>query len=355
MPNYNQRYAFVTSVPLEQTRGWGTATAVMGLLKALDRKGKQVGLVTPSAPLGPALWRRWWFNLHVTRTLRSLDVDAVIGIDCDGYRFAQNRSRTVCAMFLHGVKADEVAFAEGLERRRLVREAGWERRATRAADLVITPSEYSRGRACRLYDLPANKVVVVHNGLDLDEWPEQPFHENETPVLFASANFTSRKGLPTLLEAWKLVSDAQPNVRFRLAGDGPLKQRLIRMTHELWGDSPPVIFPGLLRAPQLRAEYAACDIFSLPTRQEAFGMVFLEAMATGRPVVGTDCTALPEVIGDGGIMVPPDRPEDLAKALLKLLSSRKLREEWGARARARAELFTWERSAQKFGEVLAAI
>lgn len=84
-------------------------------------------------------------------------------------------------------------------------------------------------------------------------------------------------------------------------------------------------------------------------------MVFLEAMATGRPVVGTDCTALPEVIGDGGIMVPPDRPEDLAKALLKLLSSRKLREEWGARARARAELFTWERSAQKFGEVLAAI
>ena len=84
-------------------------------------------------------------------------------------------------------------------------------------------------------------------------------------------------------------------------------------------------------------------------------MVFLEAMATGRPVVGTRCTALPEVIGDGGILVPPDQPRALANALLKLLSSQKSREEWGARARAQAEQFTWDSSAQKFGEVLSTI
>lgn len=355
MPNYNQRYAFVTSVPLEQSQGWGTATAIMGLLKALNRKGKKVGLVTPSTPLGSALWRRWWFNVHVTRTLRSLDVDVVIGIDCDGYRFAQSESRTPCAMFLHGVKADEVEFSEGPERRRLIREAQWEERAVRAADLVITPSEYSRSRACQLYDIPPAKTAVVYNGLDLDEWPVQPFHENENPVILASANFTPRKGLPTLLKAWKMVSDEQPNVCFRLAGDGPIKQQLIGISHDLWGDTPPVSFPGLLRVGELRVEYASCDIFCLSSRQEAFGMVFLEAMATGRPVVGTRCSALPEVIGKGGIMVPPDQPEALAHALLELLSSQKSREQWGARARAQAEQFTWDSSAQKFGEVLSNI
>jgi glycosyltransferase involved in cell wall biosynthesis len=355
MSNYNQRYAFVTSVPMDHTQGWGTATAVMGLIEALDRKGKQVALVTPSTPIGPRLWRRWWFNIHVTRSLRDLDVDAVIGIDCDGYKFAQSPGRSPYVVFLHGVKADEVAYASGLERRRLACEARWEQQACHASKLVVTPSEYSRQRAAELYGISLSKISVVHNGLDLDQWPRQPFHDNPSPVLFSSANFTTRKGLPTLLKAWKIVSEAHPGVTFRLAGDGPERESLISLTRALWGPDAPVTFSGLLRTPQLRAEYAACDVFCLPSRQEAFGMVFLEAMATGRPVVGTDTSALPEIIGTGGIRVPPDRPDMLAEALMELIASPGLREEWGSRARAQAEQFSWDRSAQQFGELLSAL
>jgi glycosyltransferase involved in cell wall biosynthesis len=143
------------------------------------------------------------------------------------------------------------------------------------------------------------------------------------------------KGVEYLLEAAKAVADAT----FVVVGDGPLRASLEERAAGLGN----VVFAGQVSEEALPAYYAACDVFVLPsvTRQEAFGLVLVEAMACGKPVVSTDFSGMPYVVGDGGITVPPGDAKALADAVSKVLRDRALASELALRGRRRvAELFT---------------
>jgi glycosyltransferase involved in cell wall biosynthesis len=353
--NYNQRYAFVTATPLDPVLGSGTAVAIMGLLAALDKKGKKVGLITPTAlPLPPHL-TRLWFNLHVPSVLTKLEVDTIVGFDCDGYRFARRKRQKRYVAYLHGVIGDELNNERGLVRWRLKQEANWERQNARSADLVIVPSDYSKTRAMECYGLDDRKVAVVPNGIDLDEWRMRLLPEHDRPRVLCVAKMYPRKGIDDLLNAWVHVRRSVPEAQLRIVGDGQEDTGYRQLASKLHGTDEAVVFAGPVRQSDLKSEYAACDIFCLPSRQEGFGIVYLEAMAIGRPVVGTTAGAIPEVIGDAGVLVPPRDPEALADALIQLLRSAPLRREYAAKARVRVERFSWSSSAQRFGELLSVL
>jgi len=355
MPNYNQRYAFITATPLDPVLGSGTAVAILGLLAALDKKGKKIGLITPPVLPLPAHTARWWFNRHVPGTMSGMEIDAAIGFDCDGYRFAARPRSCHYAAYLHGVIADEAANERGGIRRRLMREARWERQNCDGADLVIVPSAYSKARAATLYGVPERKIAVIPNGIDIDNWPQRRPPEHDRPRVLCVAKMYPRKGIDDLIEAWVEVHRAVPEAQLRIVGDGQEEARYRALARRHFGTDPVVDFAGAKRPDAVKLEYAACDVFCLPSRQEAFGIVFVEAMATGRPVVGTMASALPEVVGDGGVLVPPRDPGALAEALIELLKSERLRAEYAARGRARAERFTWAEAARQFGGLLASL
>ena len=355
MPNHNQRYAFVTATPLDPKLGSGTAVAIMGLLGALNRRGKKIGLVTPPVLPLPDHTARWWFNRYVARTLHELDIDAAIGFDCDGYRFAGSKRKCTYAAYLHGVIGDEAKNERGRIRRRLTREANWERRNSRGADIVIVPSQYSKEMAMELYGLPEPRVVVLYNGIDIDDWPLQPEPSDEHPTVLCVAKMYPRKGINDLIKAWPKVHSAIPAARLRIVGDGQEEQRHIALAGSLFSDPSPITFLGAMRPPEVRQEYGRCHVFCLPSRQEAFGIVYVEAMASGRPAIGTTSSAIPEVIGDGGLTVPPRDPDALADALVDLLRDPELRSQYAARGRRIAEGLTWDIAAIKFGEMLANI
>jgi glycosyltransferase involved in cell wall biosynthesis len=111
-----------------------------------------------------------------------------------------------------------------------------------------------------------------------------------------------------------------------------------------------VEFLGHVAFDRLAGEYRRADVFCLPSRQEAFGIVFLEAMAAGLPIVAARAAAVPEVVPDGvcGILVPAGRPDELAHALNHLLSSAEERRRMGEAGRRHAQLYDVSLIAPRF-------
>jgi len=151
------------------------------------------------------------------------------------------------------------------------------------------------------------------------------------------------KGLECLLEAAAEVAKSRADAKFLIAGDGPLRGELVRMS-ATFGIEDRVIFAGF--RDDIPSLLAAADIFALPTLREGFGVAFAEAMAMGVPVVGSKIGPITEVVKDGetGILVPPNQARSLAQAILLLLEDEAKRKEMGKAGRVGAETLFDERS-----------
>ncbi len=139
---------------------------------------------------------------------------------------------------------------------------------------------------------------------------------------------------------------------YTVVGDGPERAVLERLAARL-GIADRVRFVGRMAHEEALREMASADLFSLPSRREAFGIVFLEAMASGLPAVGCLGTGAEDLIREGvtGLLVPPDDPEALATVLERLLADAGRRRELGAAGRLRAQGFTWREMAERYHEL----
>jgi phosphatidyl-myo-inositol dimannoside synthase len=254
---------------------------------------------------------------------------------------------------LKGVIADELRNERGVTRALLSLQARWERKNTERADLVIASSRYSCDVARREYGVAEEKLVAVPEPIDLAEWDRRfrgaarrpPAH----PVILCVARMYPRKRIVDLLEAAVLLQSKVPGARVRIVGKGP-EWDAVTAVHARLGVGETVALLGDVSREQLADEYVNATIFCLPSVQEGFGIVFLEAMAAGLPVIACRAAAIPEVVKDGvtGVLVPPRDPAALAAALVELLSSPERRGSMGEAGRRRVALFTPDRVATRF-------
>jgi len=268
--------------------------------------------------------RRLLFNARLRLANRVSGYDLVIGFDIDGV-FLDRRGPPPFVLCLKGVAADEARFERGRPRLALRTIAAIEAHNARRADLVVVPSEYSARIASAAYDLPARAIEVVPEGIDLAPWKElrrsPPPRDDPHPTILTVARQYPRKDTRTLLDAMPRVLADIPTARLRVVGGGPELEAL-RAHADGLGIGRSVEFLGAVADDaEVRREYFRADVFCLPTRQEGFGIVLLEAMAAGVPIVTTTAGAVPEVVRDGrdGLLVPPGQPDALADALLRLL------------------------------------
>lgn len=332
----------------DRARGTGTAVGVAGLAGALREAGHTVTRVRPPETTG-SLPRRILFNLRLPFDFDPGTVDAVVTFDLDGCFLPTGPLRRVAC--LKGIAADELRFERGAARLELGMTARLERRAVRRADRVVVTSEYCRDVARRAYGVPRERLAVVPEGIDAEAWRPvpRPGGGDRRTVLSVARQYP-RKNTETLLRALARVRRRVPAVEARVVGGGPRLPALRELARSLGLDEV-VTFLGELEDPaDVRAEYGAADLFCLPSRQEGFGIVFLEAMASGLPVVAGDAAAVPEVVPDGeaGLLVPPEDEGALADALVRLLEDPELRERMGARGLERADEFAWDRVAERF-------
>lgn len=162
------------------------------------------------------------------------------------------------------------------------------------------------------------------------------------------------KGHDELLECWGRVRHRIPDARLVIVGSGDDAERLRSKARRL-GHSESVHFLGFVSGPTLQAVLSRAGVFAMPSRQEGFGLVYLEAMRARLPCIGSSVDAAGEVIIDGetGLLVDPARPDELSSSLVRLLEDRDLRARMGTAggARYRAE-FTYDAYRERLRAIL---
>jgi len=158
--------------------------------------------------------------------------------------------------------------------------------------------------------------------------------------------FYPRKRVELLLRAAALLVSRLPELEVRIVGGGPDAERLYRLTRELHLEGT-VNWVGNATADALASEYNQADVFCLPSVQEGFGIVFLEAMAAGKPIVAARAAAVPEVV-QHGLLVEPDNSESLAEAIALVYADSELRHRLGAAGKIHVQQFEMTRVAAQF-------
>ena len=230
----------------------------------------------------------------------------------------------------------------------------------RTADRVIAVSPHIADQAAQL-GVDRARIRVIRSGIDTERYHPRSRPEarsrlgipTDAPLVLFVGNLEPRKQVQVLLQALVIVRASVPAVRLAIVGAGDELARLRAVAADL-GVASSVCLTGRVSPATLRDWYAAADVFALPSSSEAQGIVALEAMACGLPVVASAVGGLHGTIddSDNGFLVPAGEPEPLAQRLLSLLSSPALRESIGAAAlRKVSREFSWQRTVQATVEV----
>jgi glycosyltransferase involved in cell wall biosynthesis len=345
---------FITAIPQDVRRGSGCYVGTRTLVEALRRLGVGVAMITPRLITPNYTTTRLLFN--ETLRWRQFEGDATIGIDADGYAIARKRNSLPHIACIKGVLRDAVRFESGGTRASLAFHAWLEAKNARRAGLVITVSQYCARQLAELYG--GSNAVVIPELIDLETWRSLFRGNAGRPdprkfTVLSVCRFYPRKRLDVLLRAAALLRDLIPELQIRIVGNGPEYKKLQRLCSELRLDST-IHWLGDVRIDALAAEYNRADVFCLPSIQEGFGIVFLEAMAAGKPIVAARAAAVPEVVRHG-ILTEPASPEDLAEGILRLHRDPDLRRALGAAGAADVEQFEMRRVGRQFLTEIAKI
>lgn len=223
---------------------------------------------------------------------------------------------------------------------------------------IITDSHQSKADIVRHLRLKPERVTVVPLGVDRRYRPLSVVESravlerkgiNFPYILYVSAvePRKKRKNLPRLLEAFAQLLRWSERWRLVIVGAYKKNYRPVFETVERLGLEPHVYFTGFVAEADLPVLYAGADLFVLPSLYEGFGLPVLEAMACGTPVVTSNTSSLAEVAGDAAILIDPYRVEAIAGAMRRVLSDPDLAAELHLKGLARAQEFSWERTARE--------
>ncbi len=258
----------------------------------------------------------------------------------------------------HPITKDlEIALAntETLGMRLLIRR--WHRflkmqtRVARELRHIVTVSERARTDIAQAFSVPAERIQVVYNGVDCDEFAPRPEVTRAPLKLITTASADQPlKGTQHLIPAFKALLDEFPELSLTFIGKpkpGGDTEQLI----DALGVGKHIEFLHGIDTAEIVRRYAEATLAVVPSEYEGFGLPAAEAMACGVPVVSTDGGALPEVVGDAGIIIPHSQPDRLADAIRTLLRDPHKRAELGAAGRARMlERFSWQNAAERLDE-----
>lgn len=232
---------------------------------------------------------------------------------------------------------------------------------------VVTVSDFTKKRIMEL-GVPEDKIRIISPGTDLLERNtvdnqrkiESKFDLHGKRVLLTVGRIVKRKGHMDVLKSLPSVLKSFPNAHYVIASDGPYKSELKKFISKNNLDSN-VTFVGTISRNDLPSLYRLSEIFIMPTCMlenndvEGFGIVYLEANAFGKPVIGYNVGGVSDAIVNNktGILAEPKNPGEIARNIINLLKDTGYAQKLGEQGRARVENeFTWEARAEKFKEIL---
>ena len=238
-----------------------------------------------------------------------------------------------------------------------------EKKVMNNSDRIVVLSEFTRDRLHRFYGIAGEKIEVIPGGVDLERF--YPAHDKmgirnglNIPrgkmILFTVRNLVPRMGLENLITAIREVVKVTPDIYLVLGGDGPLKEDLVDLTRQL-GVEDFIRFVGFIPEGELPAYYRMADVFVLPTLElEGFGLVTLEALASGVPALGTPVGGTVEILKvlNPRLLFKDKSPESIAR--LTLETYREFREDPASQGKLSIQCrrfveqnYSWEKNLDK--------
>jgi glycosyltransferase involved in cell wall biosynthesis len=218
-------------------------------------------------------------------------------------------------------------------------------------DYIIAPSYFTKKQIIETFKIPSEKIEVIHEGVDTSK-----FNPNNKPIfrdkfksqhviLFVGA-LVKTKNVDKLIRVFNYVQK-RIDASLVIVGEGPEKSNLMKIVKEL-NLKNKVFFEGFVKDEDLPYYYSSCDIFASCSIIEGFGLIFLEAMASGKPVVAFNISSIPEVVGNGGIIIKNFDLKEMAEKIIELLSNKEVYEKYSRKAREIAINHDWNIIARKY-------
>ncbi|MBN1586942.1 MAG: glycosyltransferase family 4 protein [Candidatus Omnitrophica bacterium] len=313
-------------------------------------------------------YRRMEYSLAVERGLQRLcgdiEFDIIEGPNLEAEAFAYSFNEgppLVTRIHTHSSKIQETW---GLQEDSNALLANWmEKTLIERSDLVLSSTQTHADTVAREQDLSYQRLAIVPLGIPLPEFHPNTQDTRDTPQVLFVGRLEPRKGLHTLMQAVPLVLKRFPNAEFQIVGQetflgagevssegdaqSSYKTQLLGLLPE--SSRERVHFLGRVSQEDLEDLYQNCAFLCVPSWYESCGLIFMEAMARSKAVIGCLAGGMPEIIrhGETGLIVPPKNPALLAEAINQLLSNQILCEEFGRKGRALAEdYYNRERFAQ---------
>ena len=237
------------------------------------------------------------------------------------------------------------------------------RRALKNAARIFAVSRYTKSEVEKLFGVPGDRIEVVYNAIDerflrghASEADKQSLAERylvNYPFLLYAGRISPHKNLVRIIEAFSALKaelekdEKYPDLKLIIIGDELSKHPDLRRTVIRGGVQNDVRFMGFIPIEVLRIFYDAAKIFVFPSLYEGFGMPPLEAMAHGTPVVTSNTSSLPEVVGKAAVLVNPENVFEIMRALHRVLVDQALRDKLKSRGYEQGAKFSWDASARQ--------
>jgi glycosyltransferase involved in cell wall biosynthesis len=227
--------------------------------------------------------------------------------------------------------------------------------------VMICVSESTKNDCIKLLNIPEKRLRVIPLSADEQYKPlknKKQIHDElkqeyniDFPFILFVGTLEKRKNVPTLLKSfYKLKKSKVEHKLVVVGGKGWKYTKIFDLIEEL-NLKNEVIFTDYVSDKYLVKLYNAADLFVYPSLYEGFGLPPLEAMACGCPVITSNTSSLPEVVGDAGIMINPNDIDGLTESMLKILTDNQLREEMSRKSLERAKIFSWKKTAKETWKV----
>jgi len=243
----------------------------------------------------------------------------------------------------------------------------WTRRVLRGAARIFAVSNFTKTEIENLFGIPGGRIAVIYNAIDerflhghasaADRQLIAERYQVTYPFLLYAGRISPHKNVSRMIEAFSALKaelekeQAFPDLKLIIIGDDVSGNPDLRRTVVRSGMQNDVRFLGFVPIEVLRIFYDAAKIFVFPSLYEGFGLPPLEAMAHGTPVVTSNVSSLPEVVGNAAVLVHPENVFELMRALHRVLLDQPLREQMKERSYRQVTRFSWEKSVRRMVEI----
>ena len=240
-------------------------------------------------------------------------------------------------------------------------------RVLRRAARILAVSQFTKMDIQRLFSIPGNRIEVVYNAIDerfrlghatdSDREMIAERYQCNYPFILYAGRISPHKNVVRIIEAFSALKaelekeDKFPDLKLIIIGDEVSRHPDLRRTVIKSGVQNDVRFLGFVSIEVLRIFYDVAKVFVFPSLYEGFGLPPLEAMAHGTPVVTSNTSSLPEVVGSAAVLVNPENVFEIMRALHKVLVDQPLREKLKQRGYEQVQRFSWEASVQHIIDV----